>query len=125
MPDGIVELRITIKRAYDAPADSDGSRVLVDRIWPRGVSRDALRLDDWAKGVAPSTELRKWFDHDPAKWAAFKDRYFRELDEQPRAVGALLTKARAGSLTLVFGAKNMDCNNAAALKEFLERQAAK
>jgi len=125
MPDGIVELRITIKRAYDAPADSDGSRVLVDRIWPRGVSRDALRLDDWAKGVAPSTELRKWFDHDPAKWAAFKDRYFRELDEQPRAVGALLAKARAGSLTLVFGAKNTDCNNAAALKEFLERQAAK
>jgi uncharacterized protein YeaO (DUF488 family) len=118
-------LQIRLRRAYDAPARSDGHRVLVDRVWPRGVSRDELRLDDWLKEVAPSTELRKWFNHDPAKWAAFKHRYFLELDEQSEAVERLLTKCREGTVTLVFGAKDPRYNNAVALKEYLELRAGK
>lgn len=127
MPDTKDELRIKVKRAYEAPARSDGHRTLVDRVWPRGLSKDELRLDDWVKEIAPSTELRKWFDHDSAKWDAFKNRYFRELDGRPGAVKALLAKVRAGTLTLtlVFGAKDTDCNNATALKEYLERRAEK
>jgi uncharacterized protein YeaO (DUF488 family) len=117
--------QVRLKRAYDAPAKSDGCRVLVDRLWPRGVSKDELRLDDWLKEVAPSTGLRKWFGHDPAKWGAFKDRYFRELDEQSEAVARLLARGREGTLTLVFGAKDVHHNDAVALKEYLERHAEK
>lgn len=116
---------VKLKRVYDAPAKSDGCRVLVDRVWPRGVSKDELRLDDWLKDMAPSTELRKWFDHDPAKWDAFKDRYSRELDEQPEAVERLLARGHKRTLTLVFGAKDTQHNNAVALKEYLERHAGK
>ena len=115
--------RIRLRRAYDAPATSEGYRVLVDRIWPRGVSRDELGLDDWLKELAPSTGLRKWFNHDPAKWAAFKDRYFMELDKQPEVVERLLVKCREGPVTLVFGAKDTQYNNAVALKEYLEQRA--
>jgi uncharacterized protein YeaO (DUF488 family) len=118
------KLRIKVKRAYDAPAGCDGQRVLVDRVWPRGLSKNELRLDGWAKGIAPSTALRKWFDHDPAKWNAFKVRYARELDAAPGAVDLLLAKARAGTLTLVYGAKDREHNNAVLLKAYLERQAA-
>ena len=116
---------VKLKRAYHAPAKSDGWRVLVDRVWPRGVSKDELRLDDWLKDMAPSTELRKWFDHDPAKWDAFKGRYFRELDEQSEAVERLLARGHERTVTLVFGAKNTQYNNAVALKEYLERHAEK
>jgi len=112
-----------LKRAYDAPAKSDGCRVLVDRLWPRGISKDELRLDGWLKEVAPSARLRKWFGHDPAKWGAFKDRYFRELDKHSEAVEHLLAKGREGIVTLVFGAKDLDHNDAVALKEYLERHA--
>ncbi len=83
MPKSVLP-RIRLKRAYDPPAKADGRRVLVDRVWPRGVSKDRLRLDAWLKEAAPSPALRKWFDHDPAKWNAFKDRYFRELDQRPK-----------------------------------------
>lgn len=121
MSDTTDKLRIEIKRAYDTPAWSDGSRILVDRIWPRDMSKEELRLDDWVKEVAPSTQLRKWFGHDPSKWNVFKDRYFRELEERPGVVKALLAGERAGTLTLVFGAKDTDYNNAAALKEYLVR----
>jgi uncharacterized protein YeaO (DUF488 family) len=117
--------QVRLKRAYDAAAKSDGGRVLVDRLWPRGVSKDELRLDDWLKEVAPSTGLRKWFGHDPAKWGAFKARYFRELDEQSEAVERLLARGRAGTVTLVFGAKDVDHNDAVALKEYLDRHAEK
>ncbi len=75
--------RVALKRAYDAPARSDGYRVLIDRIWPRGVTKEQLRLDDWLKNMAPSTELRKWFGHDPAKWLPFKHRYFRSSPNIP------------------------------------------
>jgi uncharacterized protein YeaO (DUF488 family) len=117
--------QVRLKRAYDAPAKSDGRRVLVDRLWPRGVSKDELQLDDWLKEVAPSTGLRKWFGHDPAKWGAFKDRYFRELDEQSEAVERLLARGRGGTVTLVFGAKDVHHNDAVALKEYLERHVEK
>jgi len=117
--------QVKLKRAYEAPAKSDGCRVLVDRLWPRGISKDELRLDDWLKEVAPSAGLRKWFGHDPTKWGAFKDRYFRELDEQSEAVGRLLARGRAGTVTLVFGAKDVYHNDAVALKEYLERHAEK
>jgi uncharacterized protein YeaO (DUF488 family) len=120
---GRTRLQVRLKRAYDAPAKSDGRRVLVDRLWPRGVSKDELRLDDWLKEVAPSTRLRKWFGHDPAKWGAFKDRYFRELDGQSEAVERLLARGREGIVTLVFGAKDVNHNDAVALKEYLERHA--
>ncbi len=113
------------KRAYDDPAVSDGARILVDRVWPRGVTRSALQLDGWMKDIAPSTELRKWFDHDPAKWTEFKERYFLELAARPDLIDTLLSMVRAGRLTLVFGAKDTDCNNAVALKELLAREAEK
>lgn len=114
--------RISIERAYDTPAGTEGCRVLIDRIWPRGVSKDALRLDDWCKELAPSSALRKWFGHDPAKWDEFRQRYFRELEERTEAVDAILARCRAGPVTLVFGAKDAAHSNAAALKEFLERR---
>jgi uncharacterized protein YeaO (DUF488 family) len=116
--------KVKLKRAYDPPANADGCRVLVDRVWPRGVSKDELRLDEWPKNVAPSTALRKWFDHVPAKWAAFKKRYFVELEERADAVDALRAKMRRGTVTLVFAAKDTPYNNAVALKEYLERHAA-
>jgi uncharacterized protein YeaO (DUF488 family) len=118
-----VTQKVKLKRAYDPPARSDGRRVLVDRLWPRGISKDELRLDDWLKDVAPSSMLRKWFGHDPAKWCEFKNRYFRELDERSEAIEYLLARGREGTVTLVFGAKDVHHNDAVALKEYLERRA--
>jgi uncharacterized protein YeaO (DUF488 family) len=111
---------IRLKRAYDAAADTDGYRILVDRIWPRGVSKEKLRLDDWPKELAPSTELRKWIHHDPERWEEFKKRYFEELEDQKEALEALEKTCREKTLTLVFAAKDTERNNAAALKDFLE-----
>jgi len=118
-------MTIRLKRAYDAPTRTDGYRVLVDRVWPRGVSKDKLSVDDWAKEVAPSARLRKWFGHDPAKWDQFKERYFRELDERSDAVEPLREMASKRIVTLVFGAKNTRFNNAVALKEYLEQRVAR
>jgi len=112
---------VKVKRAYDAAARSDGLRVLVDRIWPRGISKDALHLDDWQKELAPSTALRQWFGHDPAKWETFKARYFRELDQRPEEIARLLAAGREATVTLVFGARDTDRNNAVALREYLAR----
>jgi uncharacterized protein YeaO (DUF488 family) len=111
-----------VKRAYEPPAKSDGYRVLVDRIWPRGVTKDDLKIDAWLKDVAPSTALRKWFGHDPNKWDEFKRRYTEELEPHTAALGQLVERARAGRITLVFGAKDTEHNNAVALKEHLERR---
>lgn len=110
---------VQLKRAYEPPAASDGLRVLVDRLWPRGVSKEAARIDQWLKEIAPSAELRKWFGHDPAKWQEFRRRYFRELDEQQKAVAALRGHIRAGTVTLVYGAKDEQHNDAVALREYL------
>jgi len=113
---------LKLKRAYEDPAKSDGHRVLVDRLWPRGVSKEDARLDDWMKDVAPSDELRKWFGHDPEKWDEFRKRYFAELDADPEAVAKLAEKAKEGTVTLVYAAKDEEHNNAVALKEYLEKR---
>jgi len=112
-------MAIRLKRAYDEPAQNDGYRILVDRVWPRGISKKEARLDEWLKNIAPSTELRKWFDHDPDKWEQFLERYFRELDEHKQAIDKLITLATNGRLTLVFAAKDRDHNNAVALKKYV------
>lgn len=119
------ELTIQLKGAREDAARSDGYRILVDRVWPRGVSKERLQLDDWAKDVAPSTELRKWFNHDRKKWEEFRQRYFRELDDRPEAIGGLIERARRQTVTLVFGARDTRFNNAVALKEYLERKGAR
>jgi uncharacterized protein YeaO (DUF488 family) len=114
-------MSIHLKRAYDAPAANDGYRVLVDRLWPRGISKEDLKIDLWLKEIAPSDDLRKWFGHDPEKWDEFKQRYFRELDDQPDVVKQLVDKVDQGRVTLVFAAKDEEFNNAVALKEFLQQ----
>lgn len=113
---------IRLKRAYDSPEKSDGHRFLVERLWPRGIKKSALPLDGWIKDVAPSTELRKWFSHDPAKWPQFEQRYFAELDSVPEAYAQILTTARHGTVTLIYSSHDMEHNNAVALKEYLDRK---
>jgi uncharacterized protein YeaO (DUF488 family) len=113
---------IRLKRAYDSVSKDDGVRFLVERLWPRGVKRNALRLDDWFKDVAPSTELRQWFSHDPAKWIEFQRRYFAELDAKPKALELILKAARRGRVTLVFSSHDVEHNNAVALKSYLDHK---
>ena len=113
-------MTIKLKRAYETPEPADGFRILVDRLWPRGVPKNSARIDLWLKDIAPSTLLRKWFGHDPSRWAEFRHRYFRELDKTPEAVEQLREQVRHGNVTLVYGAKDQQYNNAVALKEYLE-----
>jgi uncharacterized protein YeaO (DUF488 family) len=113
---------IALKRAYAPASREDGVRFLVERLWPRGVTKDALRLDAWLKETAPSTELRKWFDHDPAKWSQFRARYFRELDATPEAWKPIVSAANRGTVTLVYSSHDEQHNNAVALREYLERK---
>lgn len=113
---------IRLKRAYDKPAKNDGRRVLVDRLWPRGVKKEALGLDDWFKEVAPSDDLRHWFGHDPERWEGFTQRYSGELQSQPQIIDDLCSTARQGRLTLVYAASDEEHNNAVALKEYLQEQ---
>jgi uncharacterized protein YeaO (DUF488 family) len=113
---------IDLKRAYEPPANSDGRRILVDRVWPRGIGKNDLRIDAWLKDLAPSTELRTWFGHDPAKWDEFRKRYAQELAQRSEALDHLVEMSRAGQVTLVFGAKDTAHNNAVALREQLERR---
>src|SRR4051794_38962432 len=109
-----------LKRAYENPTRGDGVRVLVDRIWPRGVSKDVAMIDQWLKELAPSTALRKWFGHSPARWAEFKHRYFAELDSRRAEIDDLRKIASDRTVTLVFGARDVEHNQAAALKISLE-----
>jgi uncharacterized protein YeaO (DUF488 family) len=113
---------IAVKRAYDPPEASDGLCVLVDRLWPRGVTKAAAKIDRWMKDLAPSAALRKWFGHDPARWAEFRRRYAKELAGQADAVAELRKLARGATVTLVYGARDVEHNDAVALKELLERQ---
>jgi uncharacterized protein YeaO (DUF488 family) len=115
---------IQLKRAYEPVSADDGARYLVDRLWPRGVKKEALPLRDWLKDVAPSTELRRWFGHDPAKWAEFQRRYVAELEDKPATWQPLLAAAQAGTLTLVYSAKDTQHNDAVVLKAFLEARLA-
>lgn len=110
---------IATKRAYALPSAEDGSRYLVDRLWPRGISRADLAIAAWVREAAPSDELRKWYRHDPELWEEFKQRYFNELDQHPEAWQPLLEAARRGTITLVYSAREEAYNNAAALKEYL------
>ena len=110
---------ITLKRAYDPLSRADGTRVLVERLWPRGVSKAKLHLDAWLKDVAPSTELRKWFSHDPAKWPEFQRRYVRELDANPQAWQPLADAAAHGEVTLLYSSRDRVHNNAVVLHDYL------
>lgn len=112
-------MKIQIKRAYEAPEETDGARFLVDRVWPRGIKREALELVDWIKEAAPSNELRKWFGHDPARWETFRERYFSELDAREEVIAPLREAARQGVITLVYGARDTEHNNAVALRAYL------
>lgn len=114
---------VRIKRAYRAARRSDGSRVLVDGLWPRGLTRERLRLDLWCKEVAPSAELRRWFGHDPARWEAFRKRYTDELAGHAAEIDRLRQMAASGALTLVYAAKDEKHNNAVVLKEIIENEA--
>jgi uncharacterized protein YeaO (DUF488 family) len=114
---------IRCRRAYEEPREDDGVRVLVDRYWPRGVSKEELELDAWRKELAPSDELREWFDHDPDRWKAFRERYHRELEARGEAVEGLLEAHRAaGTLTLVYAARDTGHNNAVALRDYLRHR---
>ncbi len=118
---------IRTKRIYEKASASDGARILIDRLWPRGVTNDAAKISFWAKSVAPSNELRRWYQHDPAKWDVFRERYFAELDANPDGVAALREAMTEGSgddadtvITFVFSSRETRLNNAAALKAYLE-----
>jgi uncharacterized protein YeaO (DUF488 family) len=113
---------IRLKRAYDASSDDDGVRVLVERLWPRGVGKADAALDAWMKDIAPSPELRKWYGHDRSKWDGFRRRYRAELDDHPEEVAELRALARQGRLTLVLGARDVGHSSAMLLKEYLEEQ---
>jgi uncharacterized protein YeaO (DUF488 family) len=112
--------QVRLKRAYDAPAKSDGCRALVDRLWPRGVSKDELRLDDWLKEVAPSPALRTWFGHDPRRWAEFRRRYRAEIAKNPGPFHELEALCRKGPVTLVYAARDEEHNGARVLFEMIQ-----
>lgn len=112
---------IKIKRAYDEASDDDGYRVLVGRLWPRGVTRERAAIDLWLKDVAPSTALRKWFRHDPKKWDAFREQYWKELESKQGDIEIIMRKAKDGTVTLIYSARDREHNAAVALKEYIER----
>ena len=112
---------IKLKRVYERPSPEDGLRVLVDRLWPRGLTKERAAVDEWAKDVAPSTELRKWFGHDPAKWKQFQIRYRKELRGKD-ALQSLKQKCEKQTVTLLYGARDEEHNEALVLKKVLERR---
>ena len=111
---------IKIKRVYDRSSQDDGKRILIDRLWPRGLKKGDARIDEWLKEIAPSNELRKWFNHDPNKWSEFKKRFFTELLGKRDMVEGIISTARKGTVTLLFGSKEERFNNAVALKEYVD-----
>jgi len=116
-------MKLQCKRVTEAQSEQDGARVLVDRLWPRGQSKEKLRLDAWLKDIAPSDELRKWFDHEPDKWPEFRERYAKELRANPQGVKALQDILRDhGVVTLLFGSREMRYNNAVALSDYMKRR---
>lgn len=117
-------MNIRLKRAYEDPAPADGRRILVDRLWPRGVTKERAAIDLWLKDVAPSTELRRWFGHDPDRWPEFRRRYREELRDRPQGLAELRGLATAGPITLVYGARDQERNAAVVLKDVVERRAA-
>lgn len=118
-------MKLFLKRAYDPPEKADGTRILVDRVWPRGISKSTAKLDAWLKDAAPSTALRKWFGHDPKRWMEFRERYRAELKENPEAMRELRKAIGNGPATLVYGAKDTEHNQAVVLQELLAGTAAR
>jgi uncharacterized protein YeaO (DUF488 family) len=116
-------LMLQVKRVYDTPSSEEGYRVLVDRLWPRGLKREAALVHSWLKEIAPSDELRRWFGHDPERWKEFQARYGKELAAQEPLWRELLQRARKGRVTLLYSAKDTQHNNAVALKSFLDSKA--
>jgi len=112
---------VKLKRAYEPPSRSDGTRVLIDRLWPRGMKKTEVKIDEWMKDIAPSTELRKWFAHEPARWPEFRRRYEAEVLEHPEQILRLRMLARKGALTLVFSAHDEEHNDAVVLRELILR----
>ncbi len=119
MSKSITAGNVKLKRAYDHPAEGDGTRILVDRLWPRGVKKADAAIDEWIKDIAPSTTLRKWFGHDPARWREFRSRYAAEVRQHPEQLDRLRALARQGLITLVFSAHDEVHNDAVALRDFL------
>jgi uncharacterized protein YeaO (DUF488 family) len=117
-----MKTKIRIRRVYDAPGPEDGKRILVDRLWPRGLTKEKAKIDFWAKDIAPSNELRKWYGHDPAKWDEFQKRYFAELDRNKTGVEALIEAMDKGPVSFVYGSTERTINNAEALKLYMERR---
>ncbi len=111
---------IKIKRIYDPASPKDGKRILVDRLWPRGIKKDEANINEWLKDIAPSNELRQWFSHDPSKWEEFKKRYKKELENKSEMLEMIRERAKISTITLLFTAKDMGYNNAVVLKEILE-----
>ncbi|WP_206951612.1 DUF488 domain-containing protein [Trinickia acidisoli] len=118
------EARIDLARAYDALGPDGRARFLVDRMWPRGVTKDTLRIEAWLRDVAPSTELRRWFGHDPSRWQEFQQRYCAELDANPTSWEPLVAAAKHGPVTLLFGARDREHNQAVVLRDYLMRKLA-
>lgn len=112
-------MTLQIKRIYEPAAEEDGTRILVDRLWPRGVSKEEAHIDFWLKDIAPSAELRRWFGHDPDKWDAFRQRYLAELQSNPTAVDEFRRKIGGSTATLLYGAKDTEHNNAVVLRDFI------
>ncbi len=113
---------IQTKRVYERPARGDGTRFLVERLWPRGIKKEELPMRAWLKEIAPSQELRKWYAYDPSKWREFKRKYFAELNRQPEAWKLVLEAARRGNVTLLYSARDTEHNSAIALKEYLDKR---
>jgi len=113
---------IQLKRVYEKASPNDGKRILIERLWPRGLRKDEARIDEWLRDVAPSPELRQWFEHDPAKWNQFKEKYWRELAKKQDLVFKLAQECREKKVTFVFASKEERYNNAVALKEYIEKQ---
>ncbi len=113
---------IKLKRVYEPPSEKDGFRILVDRLWPRGLTKEKAGIDLWLKEIAPSNALRKWSHHDPKRWPEFKKRYFAELENNPEQVKNILSQSKGKTVTLLFGAKDTQHNNTVALSEYLEKQ---
>jgi len=113
---------IKIKRVYDAPVPDDGIRILVDRLWPRGLTKEKAKVDLWLKEIAPSNELRKWYAHDPKKCNEFREKYFKELGPHKELVDVMMKNAKEGTVTLLYSSKEEKVNNAVALKEYVEKK---
>ena len=116
-------MNIKIKRIYDEPTKDDGKRVLVDRLWPRGISKDRAKIDLWAKDIAPSHELRKWFNHDPDKWIEFEEKYFSQFDSKTESLIPIFELIKNYNVTFIFSSKEIKLNNAVALKQYFEQKA--